>query len=97
MTAELAQRQGTDATGVPFQPDEWPSLEPGKPGITRLKDVLKLDQFKGSVLVEAILAVCGTDAEIPERKPGLFCPGNDWTKFCQIDSHRKTAGMQGEF
>ena len=89
--------QGALAAGVHIRPNEWPSLEPGKSGITRLEDVLKLDLCKASVLVEAVLGVCGTDAEIVARKPGLFCPSNNWTKFYQVDGHRKTAAMQGEF
>ena len=47
------------------------TVEPKRPGTTRLEDVAEPDAGDGSVLVEAIaVGVCGTDAEIAEGKYG---------------------------
>ena len=47
------------------------TVEPKKPGTTRLEDVAEPDAREGSVLVEAIaVGVCGTDVEIVEGNYG---------------------------
>ena len=52
------------------------TVEPGKPGTTRLEDVQEPDPHEGSVLVEAVaVGVCGTDVEIVEGKYGWAPPG----------------------
>jgi threonine dehydrogenase-like Zn-dependent dehydrogenase len=52
------------------------TVEPRKPGTTRLEDVPEPDPADGAVLVEAIaVGVCGTDVEIAEGKYGWAPPG----------------------
>jgi threonine dehydrogenase-like Zn-dependent dehydrogenase len=52
------------------------TVEPKKPGTTRLEDVPEPDDRNGSVLVEAIaVGVCGTDVEIATGKYGWAPPG----------------------
>lgn len=52
------------------------TVEPKKPGTTRLEDVPEPDVRNGSVLVEAIaVGVCGTDVEIATGKYGWAPPG----------------------
>ena len=52
------------------------TVEPKKPGTTRLEEVPEPDARDGSVLVEAIaVGVCGTDVEIAEGKYGWAPPG----------------------
>jgi glucose 1-dehydrogenase len=52
------------------------TVEPKKPGTTRLEDIPDPDLHYGSVLVEAIaVGVCGTDVEIAEGKYGWAPPG----------------------
>src|SRR6187402_3798932 len=52
------------------------TLEPQKPGSTRLEDVPEPEARDGSILVEAIaVGVCGTDVEIVEGKYGWAPPG----------------------
>lgn len=52
------------------------TVEPKKPGSTRLEEIAEPDAREGSVLVEAIaVGVCGTDVEIVEGKYGWAPPG----------------------
>ena len=52
------------------------TVEPRKPGTTRLEEVAEPDARDGSVLVEAVaVGVCGTDVEIAEGKYGWAPPG----------------------
>jgi glucose 1-dehydrogenase len=52
------------------------TVEPGKPGTTRLEEVPEPEPRGGSVLVEAVaVGVCGTDVEIVEGKYGTAPQG----------------------
>ena len=52
------------------------TVEPKKPGTSRLEDVPEPDPKNGSVLVEAVaVGVCGTDVEIAGGKYGWAPPG----------------------
>jgi len=52
------------------------TVEPKKPGTTRLEEIPEPDAHDGSVLVEAVaVGVCGTDIEIVEGKYGWAPPG----------------------
>ena len=52
------------------------TVEPKKPGTTRLEDIPDPDTSYGSVLVEAVAAgTCGTDVEIADGKYGWAPPG----------------------
>jgi glucose 1-dehydrogenase len=46
------------------------TVEPGKPGTVKYEDIPEPEEREGSVLVEAIAAVCGTDIEIAAGKYG---------------------------